>query len=238
VSRNGDPNSHRILVAEHDPAIAAAVTSALGPAGYELRTAASGRAALDEAAAADPDVIVVDWLLPDMEGIALVHELRARRITPGVLFLAPEDATEKMLQRLGAHDHDYVVRPFSRAEIVARTEAIFRRAGRGLPGEVLQFEDIVVDVARHEVFRGDRRIALTGREFALLRYFVLNARLVLSRRQILENVWQSDPCEGSNVVETYVSYLRKKLNAAGPPVIRTVRQGGYVLEPAASRRET
>jgi two-component system OmpR family response regulator len=111
------------------------------------------------------------------------------------------------------------------------------RAGRGLPGEVLQFEDIVVDVARHEVFRGERRIALTGREFALLRYFVLNARLVLSKRQILENVWQSDPCAGSNVVETYVSYLRNKLNAAGPPLIRTIRQGGYVLAPPGRNGE-
>ena len=111
------------------------------------------------------------------------------------------------------------------------------RAGRGLPGEVLQFEDIVVDVARHEVFRGERRIVLTGREFALLRYFVLNARLVLSKRQILENVWQSDPCAGSNVVETYVSYLRNKLNAAGPPLIRTIRQGGYVLAPPGRNGE-
>ena len=125
-----------------------------------MRAVSTGRAAVDEAAAIDVDVLVVDWLLPDMEGIELVSELRTRRITPGVLFLAPEDATERMLQRLGGQNHDYVVRPFSRAEIVARTEAIFRRAGSGLPGEVLQFEDIVVDVARHEVFRGERRIPL------------------------------------------------------------------------------
>jgi two-component system OmpR family response regulator len=227
---NGDCERHRVLVVEADPSRLAAVTTALRPEGYVVVETGTGREALAEAALGEPDLVVADWLLPDMEGIQLANALRARGFESAVLFLVPDDATERMLEVLGGRELAYVFAPFGRAELVACTEAIFRRAGRRLPGEVLRFADIVVDEARHEVFRGDRTIPLTGREFALLRYFVLNARLVLSKRQILEHVWRHEVAVGSNVVETYVSYLRKKLNAAGPPVIQTVRESGYVLD--------
>jgi two-component system OmpR family response regulator len=230
MTANGDPGGHRILLVEPEASIAAAVTDALRPEGFDVVEAGTGREALAQARLAEPDVVIADWLLPDTEGIELARGLRARGLEPAVLFLVPDDPTDRMRQVLGGQDYDYLVTPFSRLELVRRTEAIFRRAGRGLPGEVLRFGDIVVDDARHEVRRGDLTIPLTGREFALLRYFVLNARLVLSKRQILENVWRHEVGVGSNVVETYVSYLRKKLNAAGPPVIKTVRQAGYVLD--------
>ena len=123
-----------------------------------------------------------------------------------------------------------MTKPFSLAEVVARVHAILRRTGGALPGDVLQFADLVLDEQRHEVRRGDTPVELTGTEFSLLRYFMLNPRRVLSKGQILQNVWRYDFGGNSNVVETYVSYLRRKLDAVGPPLIKTVRQVGYMLE--------
>jgi two-component system OmpR family response regulator len=147
-----------------------------------------------------------------------------------VLFLTAKDATENKVEALRAGGDDYVTKPFSLAEIVARTEAILRRSGGLLPGDTLRYGDIVLDEARHEVFRGTDEVALTATEFSLLRFFMLNPRRVLSKGQILQNVWHYDFGGNSNIVETYVSYLRKKLHATGPPVIKTVRQAGYMLE--------
>ena len=137
---------------------------------------------------------------------------------------------ENKVEALRAGGDDYVTKPFSLAEVVARVHAILRRTSSELPGDVLRFEDLVLDESRHEVFRGDTAIQLTATEFALLRYFLLNPRRVLSKAQILQNVWRYDFSGNANVVETYVSYLRRKLDAAGPPLIRTVRQAGYMLE--------
>ena len=123
-----------------------------------------------------------------------------------------------------------MTKPFSLAEVVARVQAILRRTGGILPGDVLRFADLVLDEQRHEVLRGDTRVELTGTEFSLLRYFMLNPRRALSKGQILQNVWRYDFGGNSNVVETYVSYLRKKLDLLGPPLIKTVRQAGYMLE--------
>ena len=147
-----------------------------------------------------------------------------------MLFLTAKDATENKVEALRAGGDDYVTKPFSLAEIVARIQAILRRTAGVLPGDVLRFADLVLDERRHEVFRGDTPVALTATEFSLLRYFMLNPRRVLSKGQILQNVWRYDFGGNSNVVETYVSYLRKKLDAAGPPLIKTVRQAGYMLE--------
>ena len=135
--------------------------------------------------------------------------------------------------RSGAGGDDYVTKPFSLAEIVARIQAILRRTAGDLPGDVLRFADLVLDERRHEVFRADQKVELTATEFSLLRYFMLNPRLVLSKPQILQNVWRYDFGGNSNVVETYVSYLRRKLDAVGPSLIKTVRQAGYMLEPTA-----
>jgi two-component system OmpR family response regulator len=147
-----------------------------------------------------------------------------------VLFLTAKDATENKVEALRAGGDDYVTKPFSLAEIVARTQAILRHTAGDLPGDVLRFADLVLDEARHEVHRAKTLVSLTATEFNLLRYFMLNPRRVLSKAQILQNVWRYDFGGNANVVETYVSYLRRKLHAAGPPLIRTVRQAGYMLE--------
>src|SRR5207302_6583181 len=160
------------------------------------------------------------------------RRLRERGFKTAVLFLTAKDATENKVEALRAGGDDYVTKPFSLAELVARTQAILRRTAGELPGDVLRFGDLVLDESRHEVFRGETSIALTATEFSLLRYFMLNPRRVLSKAQILQNVWRYDFGGNSNVVETYVSYLRRKLNTAGPPLIKTVRQAGYMLEAA------
>jgi two-component system, OmpR family, response regulator len=169
-------------------------------------------------------------MLPDIEGIEVARRIREQGFRSAVLFLTAKDATENKVDALRAGGDDYVTKPFSLAEIVARVEAILRRTRGDLPGDVLRFADLVLDEQRHEVRRGETPIVLTGTEFSLLRYFMLNPRRVLSKAQILQNVWRYDFGGNSNVVETYVSYLRKKLHRAGPPLIKTVRQAGYMLE--------
>src|SRR4051794_4529796 len=228
------PEPQRILVVDDEPSIVDAVATALRYEGYEVEEAATGRDALKAVVRREPDLIVLDWMLPDIEGIEVGRRLRARGFKSAVLFLTARDGTEHKVEALRAGGDDYVTKPFSLAEIVARVEAILRRTGGDLPGDVLRFADLVLDEKRHEVFRGDTAIELTATEFSLLRFFMLNPRRVLSKGQILQNVWRYDFGGNSNVVETYVSYLRKKLDAAGPPLIKTVRQAGYMLDARAS----
>ncbi|HUP32639.1 MAG TPA: response regulator transcription factor [Gaiellaceae bacterium] len=231
MTRNGGTsNNHRILVVDDEPSIVDAVATALRYEGFDVEEAATGREALDAVAIDEPDLIVLDWMLPDIEGIEVGRRLRACGFKTAILFLTAKDATENKVEALRAGGDDYVTKPFSLAEIVARAYAILRRTAGDLPGDVLSFEDVVLDEARHEVFRGDTPIALTATEFSLLRYLMLNPRRVLSKGQILQNVWRYDFGGNSNVVETYISYLRRKLHAAGPPIIKTVRQAGYMLE--------
>jgi len=228
VSTNS--NGHRILVVDDEQSIVDAVATALRYEGYQVDEVYSGRDALAAVAIAEPDLIVLDWMLPDIEGIEVGRRLRGLGCKSAVLFLTAKDSTENKVEALRAGGDDYVTKPFSLAEIVARIQAILRRTAGDLPGDVLRFEDLSLDEVRHEVFRGEAEIELTATEFSLLRYFMLNPRRVLSKGQILQNVWRYDFGGNSNVVETYVSYLRKKLDAAGPPLIRTVRQAGYMLE--------
>ena len=223
-------NGHRILVVDDEQSIVDAVATALRYEGYQVEEAYNGRDALAAVASEEPDLIVLDWMLPDIEGIEVGRRLRALGCKSAVLFLTARDSTENKVDALRAGGDDYVTKPFSLAEIVARIQAILRRTAGDLPGDVLTFEDLTLDEVRHEVFRGDAEIELTATEFSLLRYFMLNPRRVLSKGQILQNVWRYDFGGNSNVVETYVSYLRKKLDAVGPPLIRTVRQAGYMLE--------
>jgi two-component system OmpR family response regulator len=220
----------RILVVDDEPSIVDAVATALRYEGFAVDEARTGREALAAVAADEPDLIVLDWMLPDIEGIEVGRRLRAQGVRSAVLFLTAKDATENKVEALRAGGDDYVTKPFSLAEIVARTQAILRRTAGPLPGDTLRFADLSLDETRHEVFRGDTRIELTATEFSLLRYFMMNPRRVLSKAQILQNVWRYDFGGNSNVVETYVSYLRKKLDAAGPPLIRTLRQVGYMLD--------
>jgi two-component system OmpR family response regulator len=223
-------SAQRILVVDDEPSIVDAVATALRYEGYDVEEATAGREAIRLVAGREPDLIVLDWMLPDLAGIDVGRRLRERGFKSAILFLTAKDATENKVEALRAGGDDYVTKPFSLAEIVARVQAILRRTQGALPGDILTFADLTLDEQRHEVFRGDTRVELTGTEFNLLRYFMLNPRRVLSKSQILQNVWRYDFGGNSNVVETYVSYLRRKLHAAGPPLIRTIRQAGYMLE--------
>ncbi len=230
TSSRNDEARRRILVVDDEPSIVDAVATALRYEGYEVDEAPTGRDALASVAQREPDLIVLDWMLPDLDGIEVGRRLRAQGFRSAVLFLTAKDATENKVEALRAGGDDYVTKPFSLAEVVARVQAILRRTAGELPGDVLRLGDLVLDEARHEVFRGKTPIELTATEFSLLRFFLLNPRRVLSKGQILQNVWHYDFGGSSNVVETYVSYLRRKLDALGPPLIKTVRQAGYMLE--------
>ena len=223
--------AQRILVVDDEPSIVDAVATALRYEGFDVAEQATGRGALTAAIEFEPDLIVLDWMLPDLEGIEVGRRLRERGSKAAILFLTARDSVQDKVDALRAGGDDYVTKPFSLAELVARVQAVLRRTAVALPGDVLRYADLVVDEARHEVLRGDVRVELTATEFALLRYFVLNPGRVLSKGQILQNVWQYDFGGNANVVETYVSYLRRKLDAHGPPLIRTVRQAGYIFEP-------
>jgi two-component system OmpR family response regulator len=226
---NGD-GTGRILVVDDEPSIVDAVATALRYEGFEVREEGTGRGALSAVVDFEPDLVVLDWMLPDLEGVEVGRRLRERGFRTAILFLTAKDAVENKVEALRAGGDDYVTKPFSLAEVVARVQAILRRTAGDLPGDVLRFADVTLDESRHEVYRGETRVDLTATEFSLLRYFLLNPRRVLSKGQILQNVWRYDFGGNSNVVETYVSYLRKKLDALGPPLIRTIRQAGYMLD--------
>jgi len=217
-------------VVDDEPSIVDAVATALRYEGYDVQEARTGREALEAVAREEPDLIVLDWMLPDIAGIDVGRRVRERGFKSAILFLTAKDATENKVEALRAGGDDYVTKPFSLAELVARTQAILRRTAGDLPGDVLRFADLALDESRHEVRRGEALIELTATEFSLLRYFMLNPRRVVSKGQILQNVWRYDFGGNANVVETYVSYLRRKLDAVGPPLIKTVRQAGYMLE--------
>ena len=215
---------------DDEPSIVDAVATALRYEGFDVDEAGTGRAALTAVAESEPDLIVLDWMLPDLEGIEVGRRLRAQGFKTAILFLTAKDGVENKVEALRAGGDDYVTKPFSLAEVVARIRAILRRTEGEAPGEVLAFGDVVLDEGRHEVSRAGTIVDLTATEFALLRFFLLNPRRVLSKGQILQNVWRYDFGGNSNVVETYVSYLRRKLDGLGPPLIRTVRQAGYILD--------
>ncbi|HUZ81036.1 MAG TPA: response regulator transcription factor [Gaiellaceae bacterium] len=221
----------RILVVDDEPSIVDAVATALRYEGYEVEEASTGREALAAVAREEPDLVVLDWMLPDISGVEVGTRLRARGFKTAILFLTAKDAVEDKVEALSAGGDDYVTKPFSLAEIVARVQAVLRRTS-GDPADdvVLRFADVTLDEGRHEVLRGETPIDLTATEFNLLRFFMLNPRRVLSKPQILQNVWHYDFGGSHNVVETYISYLRRKLDAEGPPLIRTVRQFGYMLD--------
>ena len=220
----------RILVVDDEPSIVDAVATALRYEGFDVEEATNGRDALSAVTRFEPDLVVLDWMLPDIEGIEVGRRIRDKGFKTAILFLTAKEAVENKVEALRAGGDDYVTKPFSLAEIVARVQAILRRTGGDLPGDVLRFGDLVLDEGRHEVTRGEILLDLTATEFNLLRFFMLNPRRVVSKGQILQHVWRYDFGGNTNVVETYVSYLRRKLDAVGPPLIRTVRQAGYMLE--------
>jgi two-component system OmpR family response regulator len=221
----------RILVVDDEPSIVDSVATSLRYEGFEVDEATNGRAALAAAQERPPDLIVLDVMLPDLDGFEVTRRLRGDGIRVPVLFLTARDALEDRVAGLTIGGDDYVTKPFALAEIIARTRAILRRS-QGDTGDdgILRFADIEMDEGAHEVRRDGALIHLTATEFSLLRFFLLNPRIVLSKAQILDYVWHYDFGGDASVVETYVSYLRKKLEAHGPPLIHTLRLVGYVLK--------
>jgi len=225
----------RILVVDDEPYITDVVTAALRFEGFTTEEASTGFGALDKARADRCDLMVLDVMLPDMDGFEVCRRLRLENITTPVLFLTARDGTADKLAGL-AHGDDYVTKPFSIDELVARIRAVLRRTVLEDTTDqgVLRFSDLVVDVGTHEVWRGDEVIDLTATEFKLLHFLLRHARQVLSKSQILDAVWDEGFVGDSNIVEIYISYLRKKVDRYDPPLIHTIRRVGYSLrEPRA-----
>jgi two-component system OmpR family response regulator len=223
----------RVLVVDDERSIVDAVATALRYEGFAVEEAGTGREALKAAETQRPDLIVLDIMLPDLDGLEVTRRLRQDGLRVPVLFLTARDSTEDKVSGLTVGGDDYVTKPFSLAEVVARVRAILRRVRvSGDDESVLRFGDLVLDEETHEVWRAGTPVHLTATEFNLLRYFMLNPRRVLSKSQILDHVWQYDYDGGDNVVETYVSYLRKKIDRLGPPLIHTIRLVGYTLRQA------
>ena len=225
----------RILVVDDEPSIVDSVATSLRYEGFEVEEATTGRAALAAAQERTPDLIVLDVMLPDLDGLEVTRRLRADGLRVPVLFLTARDALDDKLNGLTVGGDDYETKPFSLAEVIARIRVILRRTRDEQPDDgLLRFADVELDELAHEVRRAGEEIQLTATEFNLLRYFMLNPRRVLSKPQILDHVWHYDFDGEQNVVETYVSYLRKKLERDGPPLIHTIRLVGYTLrEPVA-----
>ncbi|MDF1489202.1 response regulator transcription factor [Tessaracoccus caeni] len=226
-----EQNTH-ILVVDDEPYIVEMIAMSLRYTGYRVSSAGSGEEALSVAAATPPDLIVLDVMLPDVPGFELLRMLRRTTDAP-VLFLTARDAVEDRVHGLTLGADDYVTKPFSLEELAARIAAILRRArGGGVAvGEpdYLRYADLAMDEDGHEVWRNDHHIALSPTEFALLRYLLRNAGRVVSRAQILEHVWHYDFNGDSTVVDSYIRYLRRKVDAFDPPLIETVRGVGYTL---------
>jgi two-component system OmpR family response regulator len=218
----------RVLVVDDEPSITDAVATAFRYEGFETTEAGTGRVAVKEIDEFRPDLIILDVMLPDQDGIELARRLRDGHSRTPIIFLTARDAAEDKLAGLAVGD-DYLTKPFSLAELVARARAVLRRTNSLESDELLRFADLSMDEETREVWRGEKPLQLTPTEFNLLRFFLLNPRRVLTKRQILDNVWHYDFGGDMNVVETYVSYLRKKLDRLGPPLIHTIRLVGYSL---------
>ena len=220
----------RVLVVDDEPNIVDVIAMALRFQGFEVASAGTGEEALAQVAAFKPQLMVLDVMLPDMEGFEVANRLGGQRGSIPIVFLTARDATEDKLRGLTSGGDDYVTKPFSLEELVARIRIILRRTRQAQePSSALQFEDLVLDEDTREVTRAGQPIELTLTEFRLLRYLMANPRRVLTRSQILDHVWNYDFGGDARVLETYISYLRKKLDAHGPGLIHTVRGVGYAL---------
>jgi two-component system OmpR family response regulator len=222
-------DAQRILVVDDEPRITDLVAMALRYEGFEVQTAATGRAALKMVEEFRPAMIVLDVMLPDMDGFAVTERLAADRVKVPILFLTARDAVEDKVRGLTLGGDDYVTKPFSIEELVARIRALLRRTDPVAESGPLVFVDLELDDQTHEVRRGGTPVELTATEFRLLRYLMENAPRVLSKAQILDHVWHYDFGGDANIVETYVSYLRRKIDGRGQPLIQTVRGVGYRL---------
>jgi two-component system response regulator MprA len=219
-----------ILVVDDEPAVREALERSLRFEGYDVALAADGVAALEQLAQRRPDAVVLDVLMPRLDGLATCRRLRADGDDVPVLMLTARDGVADRVSGLDAGADDYLVKPFALEELLARLRALLRRTAAGPQPGRLAFADITMDLASYEVWRGERELALTRTEFTLLELFLRNPRIVLQRSLILERVWGFDFETSSNSLEVYVSYLRRKLEAAGEPrLVHTVRGVGYVV---------
>ncbi|MGN9843489.1 response regulator transcription factor [Nonomuraea sp. H19] len=212
------------MVVDDEPSIRDLLSASLRFSGFEVLTAADGQEAVEVAKRASPDLVVLDVMLPDLDGFEV-----AKQIDAPVLFLTARDATEDKITGLRVGD-DYVTKPFSLEEVQARIRAVLRRTrGEGAPASKLKVADLELDEDAREVWRGGRQIRLSPTEFKLLHYFMVNAGRVLSKAQILDHVWNYDFGGDAGVVESYISYLRRKVDDVEPRLIHTLRSVGYVL---------
>ncbi|MEV8451044.1 response regulator transcription factor [Streptomyces sp. NPDC052095] len=223
----------RVLVVDDEAPLAELLSMALRYEGWEVRSAGDGAGAVRTARDFRPDVVILDVMLPDTDGLAVLGRLRREIAEVPVLFLTARDAVEDRIAGLTAGGDDYVTKPFSLEEVVARLRGLIRRSGTAaVRGEsTLVVGDLVLDEDSHEVSRGGASIHLTATEFELLRYLMRNPRRVLSKAQILDRVWNYDFGGQANVVELYISYLRKKIDAGRSPMIHTRRGAGYLIKP-------
>jgi two-component system OmpR family response regulator len=227
-----DPGSNalRVLVVDDEPNIVDVISMALRYEGFAVAAAGNGAEAIAQVTDFRPHLVVLDIMLPDMEGFDVAERLSAKRIDVPIIFLTARDATEDKVRGLTIGGDDYVTKPFSLEELVARIRTILRRSGLAEEdSNRLIFEDLELDEDTREVTRGGRQIELTATEYRLLRYLMLNGRRVLTRSQILDHVWEYDFGGDARVLETYISYLRKKIDADQAPLIHTVRGVGYAL---------
>ena len=233
-----DQTTQRILVVDDENSISELIATSLKFVGFDVRTASSGAQALQIAEEFKPHALILDVMLPDQNGFEVCRQLRNEGHNVGVLFLTAKDSTEDKIAGLTIGGDDYMTKPFSLEELVARLRALLRRTGatQVIPDdEKIRFADLELDEATHEVRRAGNLIDLSPTEFLLLRYLMINADRVVSKSQILDHVWQYDFRGDMGIVETYVSYLRKKIDIYDPTLIHTVRGVGYRLRLPASK---
>lgn len=228
-----DGSPVRVLVVDDEPTLTDLLHMALRYEGWEIRCAATGRQALTIAREFQPDVVVLDIMLPDIDGLTVMSRMREGGAETPVLFLTAKDSVEDRIVGLTAGGDDYVTKPFSLEELVARLRGLIRRSSRSIAASAdprLVVGDLMLDEDSYEVYRDGDLIELTATEFELLRYLMRNPRRVLSKAQILDRVWSYDFGGQASVVELYISYLRKKIDAGRVPMIHTVRGAGYMVK--------
>lgn len=231
--RRADGSPLRILAVDDEQMLTDLLAMALRMEGWEVRTASSGLEALQVAHEFEPDALVLDIMMPDLDGMSVLRRLRESGNLVPVLFLTAKDAVGDRIAGLTAGGDDYVTKPFSLEEVIARLRAIIRRTGLASSDDgqsILRVGDLTLNEDSHEVERSGTEIELTATEFELLRYLMRNERRVLSKAQILDRVWSYDFGGKSSVVELYISYLRKKIDAGRTPLLHTVRGVGYMIK--------
>ena len=237
MPKSSDNTNYRILVVDDESSISDLISTSLRFVGFDVRTAATGSQALTVAEEFKPHAVVLDVMLPDSDGFEVCRQLRSEGLNIGVLFLTAKDGMEDKVAGLTIGGDDYMTKPFSLEELVARLRALLRRIGVAeinTDDEKIRFADLELNEATHEVRRAGVLLEMSPTEFQLLRYLLINADRVVSKSQILDHVWQYDFRGDAGIVETYISYLRKKIDIFNPPLIHTVRGVGYRLRlPAA-----